>query len=168
MITSELHKPGMKMLSARGLPSVLSGKMDREADSEQREKKRILLIQEVMAILDVNKYILESKGYEVACARDGTEGIDLFVEARNQGLAFDVVMIDLYMHRCPGGPVTISRLREIDTEVRIIVFTDFFDARARTCFPENSSCGILQKPYRIQELCDVVTRVISGQESHPL
>ena len=172
MITSELYKPGTKLLSASNLSAAFTGKMAREGSSDRSSenpvKKRILLIQEVMAILDVNTYILEAKGYDVVCARDGSMGIELFDEAQHQGLPFDVVMVDLYMHRCPGGPETIRRLREIDPEVRMIAFIDFFDAKTRTFFPENAFSGVLQKPYRIQELYDAVSRVISGTKLHPL
>ena len=92
-------------------------------------------------------------------ASDGIEGVELF--APN---AADVrlVMLDMNMPH-QDGPDTLAKLLEIDPGVRVIIMTGYAEesklARVRSC---SAVRGLLQKPFKLHELKDMVLRAIAG------
>ena len=81
---------------------------------DDEEALRILLAQ-----------ILEWLGYEVECARDGAEAIELYQRAKDSGRCFDVVLVDLTIPGGMGGKEVAARLREVDDSVILIVSSGY-------------------------------------------
>jgi CheY-like chemotaxis protein len=125
-------------------------------------RKRILLVDDEQSILLVTSHILEIKGYEVTCARDGAEGITRYVEAMKEGDPFAAVIMDLIIPHGLGGKETITLMSGIDPDVRAIVSSGYSDDPVMADFRGYGFLGILPKPYRIQDLYREVTRVITG------
>jgi Response regulator receiver domain/Histidine kinase-, DNA gyrase B-, and HSP90-like ATPase len=75
---------------------------------------RILLMDDEEALRILLARILKRLGYEVECARDGTEAIDLYQKAKDSGRRFDIVLVDLIIPGGIGGKEVAARLREVD------------------------------------------------------
>ncbi len=82
----------------------------------------ILCIDDDPTILDLQKKVLESKGYTVLTAIDGSTGITLACEQ-----TADVVVLDYKMPGMDGGQVAEVLLRK-KPHLPIVVCTGFFDA----------------------------------------
>lgn len=82
----------------------------------------ILCIDDDPTILELQKKILESKGYTVLTATDGPTGVTLACEQ-----TADVVVLDYKMPGMDGGQVAEVLLRQ-KPDWAIVVCTGFFDA----------------------------------------
>jgi CheY-like chemotaxis protein len=126
-------------------------------------RSRILVMddaQEVMIALGEN---LPDLGYEVEFARNGYEAISMYRKALESGHSFDVVLIDLTISEGLGGEETIHRLIEIEPEIRAIV-TSGYPTEPAMIKPERFGFrAAIAKPYRIEELGEVLHRVIEGE-----
>ena len=79
--------------------------------------EKILIIDDDEAVLSVLKDTLLREGYDVAEARDGVEGLKLFLEK-----PADLVMTDIYMPEKEGLEL-IQDLRAASSSVRIIAMS---------------------------------------------
>jgi CheY-like chemotaxis protein len=79
--------------------------------------KRILIIDDEESALDLLRRILEKEGHEVAAARNGQEGIEIF--RRQQ---FDLVVTDMVMP-VKDGLKTILELRRVDPAIPLIAIS---------------------------------------------
>ena len=79
--------------------------------------KRILIIDDEESALDLLRRILEQEGHEVAAARNGQEGVEIF--RRQQ---FDLVVTDMVMP-VKDGLKTILELRRVDPAIPLIAIS---------------------------------------------
>jgi CheY-like chemotaxis protein len=78
--------------------------------------ENILVIDDERAFQEITKAIFNKYGYRVLTANDGTEAVALFAQHKDD---IDLVMTDMVMPYL-DGPATITALRRIDPNVRII------------------------------------------------
>jgi two-component system, cell cycle sensor histidine kinase and response regulator CckA len=112
----------------------------------------ILVIDDEMAILDVTSATLESFGYRVLTASDGSEGIALY--AQNPDVA--VVLTDMLMPVL-DGPTTIRALRKLNPNVRVLGMSGYTGRRMTGPTPDI----VLQKPFRAADLLNAIHAVLS-------
>lgn len=80
-------------------------------------KLRILLVEDERSVRLALKSMLEEAGYEVAVARDGEEGLGLFLES-----GFDVVLSDVLMPKMNGYELC-AKIRERGSSVPVVFLT---------------------------------------------
>jgi PAS domain S-box-containing protein len=112
----------------------------------------ILLIDDEMAILDVTAATLQSFGYRVLTASDGSEGIALY--AQNRDVA--VVVTDMLMPVL-DGPTTIRALRQLNPNLRVVGMSGYTRQRMVGPMPDL----VLQKPFRAADLLNAIQSVLS-------
>jgi two-component system cell cycle sensor histidine kinase/response regulator CckA len=112
----------------------------------------VLLIDDERAILDVTAATLESFGYRVLTASDGSEGIALY--AQNPGVA--VVVTDMLMPVL-DGPTTIRALRKLNPNVRVLGMSGYISPRMSGPMPDL----LLQKPFRAPDLLNAIHSVLT-------
>ena len=81
------------------------------------EKKKILLVDDDLDLLEQNKILIESKGYEVITANSSKEGWDLFRKTKP-----DAAVVDLIMEEHDSGFVLCYRIKKDEHEKNIPVF----------------------------------------------
>lgn len=79
--------------------------------------KRILIIEDEIAVLKMLKQTFERAGFEVRGAKNGRIGIGLYLER-----SFDVVITDLIMPDMEGIE-TITALKKYDTDAKVIAIS---------------------------------------------
>lgn len=126
-------------------------------------KGRILLMDDDESILEVTSEVLVYLGYEVEVARDGNEALDLYVKAKECKTPFDVVIIDLTIRGKMGGTETIHRLLRIDPKVKAIVSSGYSDDPIMANYKKYGFCGVVTKPYTIEELSEALCKVLHGE-----
>jgi PAS domain S-box-containing protein len=124
-----------------------------------RRGATVLLVDDEEAVREMIGEVLESEGFEVLKAEDGSRGVALFREKRDR---VDVVLLDLSM---PGlsGEETYRRLREIDPGVRVILSSGYDHDEARGRFGAARPAGFIQKPYRPEHLVAEIARCLRPQ-----
>jgi DNA-binding response OmpR family regulator len=111
--------------------------------------KTILLVEDEEAVRELEKFILESEGYDVMEARDGLEGLTK-AEFRKP----DLILLDLMMPDVSGGRM-FDEMREHPSTagIPIIVVTGKPDAHQifdASIGPEN----VIMKPFESAELLE--------------
>jgi two-component system, cell cycle sensor histidine kinase and response regulator CckA len=86
---------------------------------------RILVMDDEEALRTLLAQILNRLGYEVECAREGTEASNLYQKAKDSGRRFDIVLVDLTIPGGMGGKEVADRLREVDDSVILIVSSGY-------------------------------------------
>jgi len=131
---------------------------------------KILVIDDEEHIREVLKQVLERAGYDVCCAADGKEGLELLAK---QGA--DLVITDVIM---PGidGVATVQKIREKFLNTRIIVIsgggnvapqeyepgaiaTNAYLASARNAGADRT----MTKPFDRRELIDAINELMKEE-----
>ena len=122
---------------------------------------RFLVIEDRQIIRKVLVKMLQAAGHEVAEAAGGEEGIALFSPR-----SFDAVFTDVNMPGATGWEVA-REVKKLEPDCVVVFITGF----AHQADPEMmDSCGvdfILQKPFRLEKLMDIVARVAALRKGAP-
>lgn len=120
---------------------------------------RILFMDDEDAIRDVAGQILTHLGHTVAFARDGAEALRLYTEHLDREEPFDLVIMDLTIQGGMGGKETMERLRKIDPPVKAIVTSGYSNDPILNRYTSYGFAGSISKPFKIEELNQVIARV---------
>jgi PAS domain S-box-containing protein len=129
----------------------------------RRGAGRILVMDDEEAIRRLLELTMSQLGYEVECASDGAEAIELFTRAVTSGRGFDGVLLDLTVPGRMGGQEAAAELRKIDPSVKVIGSSGYADIPILSEFQKYGFDDVIRKPYTRAELSDVLTRVIGGK-----
>jgi hypothetical protein len=116
----------------------------------------ILVADDELAIREITKMTLEAHGYGVLVASDGSEAVSLYAQHRHE---VSLVVTDMLMP-IMDGTATLSALRKINPEVKVIVVTGYVDTEDTTQLSGTVN-AILRKPYSAAELMRAVNDVLS-------
>ena len=123
-------------------------------------KGKVLLMDDEQIILDVTGEILTFLKYDVMSAKDGQAAIDLYKKEKAAGSPFDIVILDLSVPNGLGGKETIELLRNVDPEVKAVVSSGYTNDPVVQDFSRYGFSEKLTKPYNIQEMKNLLERVI--------
>ncbi len=116
----------------------------------------ILVVDDEEAIRQITRSTLETFGYGVVTASDGTEAVALYAEHRNK---IAVVLTDMLMPFM-DGPATIRALQKMNSEVKIIAASGLTAAHKTG---EASLEGVkifLSKPYTAEKLLKALAEIL--------
>lgn len=128
-------------------------------------KGRVLVMDDEDFIKDVVGSMLEVLGYEAAFADDGAQAVALYQEALDKGARFDAVIMDLTIPGGIGGKEAIKDLRRIDPMVKAIVSSGYSNDPIMSNYREFGFAGVVAKPFQIEDLSDVLEKVIRPNPS---
>ena len=120
-----------------------------EAPLESKAKKGvILLVDDEETILEVCTQMLQRLGYHVRQAIDGQQAIDIFEKEKD---VIDIVLLDM---RMPGmnGATVYNRLIQIQPNVKVILFSGFFENQHIQKILQNENVDLIQKPVRLKQM----------------
>ena len=157
-VYSELHKGSQFTLY---LPAVDSpGTVDAAAlqtDLPLGHGELILVVDDEESIREITRGTLETFGYTVATASDGTEALAIYADRKNE---IAVVLTDMVMPFM-DGPSTIRALQRMNPKIRIIAASGLgAGQRAGEGALEGVSV-FLNKPYTAEKLLNTLAQVLS-------
>jgi CheY-like chemotaxis protein len=120
----------------------------------------VLLMDDELFLLELLKEALEGMNYQVELSKNGEEAIQKYKTALISGQAFDAVILDLTVHGGMGGKTTVEKLLEIDPQVKGIASSGYSEDPIFANPKEYGFCGAIKKPYSIENLCEVLERVL--------
>ncbi len=124
-------------------------------------KGRVLIMDDEEIIRDAAGRVLQAAGYEVESAEEGNAAIELYCKAREAGRPFDLVIMDLTVPGGVGGKDAIRKLHEIDPGAKAIVSSGYSQDPILANYLDYGFLGVITKPYRIREMSEIVSRVIT-------
>ena len=130
------------------------------AEAPLRGKGRILVMDDEEVVRDVAGAMLRFLGYEVGFAEDGSEAIARYLEAKEAGRPFDLMIVDLTIPGKLGGREAVQKLLEIDPQVKAIVSSGYSIDPIMADYPRYGFKGVIAKPYKMEELSKTVLKVM--------
>jgi len=119
----------------------------------------LLVIDDEAIVLDATRKMLERLGYQVLCARNGEEALEL---ARSFEGDIHLALLDMGMP-VMGGAEAWPRLKEIRPGLKVIVCSGYeLDASSQALLDAGAS-AFLQKPFRVTELAQALRRALEEQ-----
>lgn len=122
--------------------------------------KKLLLMDDEAKIIELVGEMLNHLDYRVETAKNGTEALELFKQAKQANDPFDVIIMDLTVPGEMGGKEAISFLREYDPKVKAIVSSGYSNDPVMSDCKKYGFNGMVSKPYKIEELCREINRVL--------
>jgi PAS domain S-box-containing protein len=125
-------------------------------EPDQVPARKILVVDDEQAVLDVMRRFLEIAGHEVICLHDGDEALNLL----SAGEAVDLVILDLMIPR-EDGVTTYRRIRQHWPIIPVLLCTGLLQSGAAPQLMKEGAAGLLRKPFRMNELWYAVNQALS-------
>jgi two-component system chemotaxis response regulator CheY len=117
---------------------------------------KILLVDDSNLSRRILRRILEPTGHEILEASDGMVAIERYFIDQP-----DLVLLDMTMNGMHGLDV-LSKLREMDGAVRVIVATADIQSSTRSMVQEGGGVGFITKPFVEEHVLSAINTVLSG------
>ena len=156
-VYSELHKGSQfaLYLPAMEMPGEL-GRETAQTDLPLGHGELVLIVDDEESIREITRGTLETFGYKVITAADGTEALAVYADKKNE---IAVVLTDMVMPFM-DGPSTIRALQRMNPDVRIIAASGLgIGQRAGEGVLEGVSV-FLNKPYTAEKLLNTLAEVL--------
>lgn len=135
-----------------------------ESKVSQIGSGRILLMDDEETIRKVVGEMLTYSGYQVVSVRDGDEAIKIYRSAYENRQPFDVVIMDLTIPGGMGGQEALSHLIKINPGIKAVVSSGYANDPIIAEYRKYGFSGVVTKPYKYDELNEVLARVISTKD----
>lgn len=145
-----------KRLQSTATCCIVGGIGPRERDEMSSGPKRVLIVDDDAAIIEVVECALRDRGYEVLIARDGEEALK-----RAERDAPDLILLDLVMPKRSGLTVLERLKRDRPGTPPIIMLTARDEERHRAFAKSLGVSAYLNKPFDIDTLMQTVEELIS-------
>lgn len=107
-------------------------------------KRRILVVDDDVAVRTMVRTVLERAGYDVTTARDGCEGIALLAASD-----YDLVLLDVRMPKLDGVGM-VDELRKTNSPV--LAHTYLLTGSEPERYDDLPVCGVIAKPFDVRAL----------------
>ena len=141
--------------STREIPAPIDASEPR--GSYWRGEGTILVVDDQETVRSVATQIFERAGFDVVTAVDGINALEMYEKHKK---AVKVVLLDMTMPRL-GGADTFREMRRIRKNVPTILSSGYNEQTAINQFSGKGLAGFIQKPYRFDQLLEIVRRVIA-------
>ena len=118
----------------------------------------ILVIDDDSSIRETLDLYLTEEGYRVFTAKDGTEGLDVFVQKSP-----DVVILDIRLPDIDGFTV-LEDLREENENVKVIMITAHHDMESTIKAMKGGAFDYIHKPVNVDELDLAIKKALKALE----
>lgn len=121
---------------------------------------RILVMDDDRIVRNTLGRMLQQLGYKPDLASDGQEAIQMYIEARQAGIPYHAVIMDLTIAGGMGARETVHKLRQIDDELKAIVSSGYSSDEVLINHSKYGFCGAIEKPVEIDRLSQVLFEAV--------
>ena len=116
--------------------------------------RRVLLVDDEIAVLNLGRQALEMMGFDVTTAGNGREALEKYDD---QAGNFDCVVLDIIMPIL-DGEATLREIRKRNPDIPAVIVTGLISGEATERLSAEPDVAILGKPYKMRDL----EKVLSG------
>ena len=124
---------------------------------------RVLVMDDEALVRNAAGGMLASLGYDVVSASDGAEALAVFEQARREGRAVSVVLVDLTVPGGMGGLEAVRRLRTLDPGVRVVATSGYSNDPIMAAHRDYGFVGVLPKPYTLEDLSRAISEAVAAR-----
>ena len=121
---------------------------------------KILVMDDNRMIGILMEQIMSRLGYDLTYTTHGGETLEAYRKAKKKGAPFDIVFLDLVIEGGMGGEETISRLKELDPDIRAVAFSGYFNHPVMKDFGSYGFQASLGKPFTLEDILNAVKTLI--------
>lgn len=125
-------------------------------ENDKAESKKILLVDDDYEIVESLKLALGAKGYTIAVARDGNQGLAM-AEREDP----DLIILDMMMPKRSGFLVLEKLRRTRPVPLRVIMITANEGSRHKAYAEMLGVDDYIRKPFAMDRLIDSVARLLA-------
>lgn len=118
------------------------------------DSERILVVEDNDDLLDLTSAMLTKSGYQVRCARNGTEALSML-----QSEEFDLVLSDIAMPDGVNGIEVAREARRLNKGIKILLASGYA-AEALEQYQALGEFPIIDKPFRMSDLAARVRSIL--------
>ena len=131
------------------------------ANPGQSTKRRVLVVEDNSNIQDILSMILYSMGFEVALAKNGLEGLAVFLDG-----SFDMVLTDLQMPIMDGS--RLARLiKESSPGTPVILLTGADMQTVKERIKDGPVDSVIFKPFNIDDFQKTLQGALELRDAEP-
>jgi PAS domain S-box-containing protein len=123
---------------------------------------RVLFMDDEEPIRQMAAFLLRRFGFDVVCVADGAAAVRQYLDARRDGVPFNLVIVDLTVPGGMGGREAVAQLLTIDPQVKAIVSSGYSSDPVLANFREHGFSGMVAKPYEMADLARVLRDVLTA------
>ena len=123
--------------------------------SSEKQKRRVLVVDDDGEIVEALRYALETRGFQVLVARDGNQGLAL-AEKEDP----DLVILDMMMPKRSGFLVLEKLRRSRPVPIRVIMITANEGSRHKAYAEMLGVDDYIRKPFAMDRLLESVDRLL--------
>ena len=158
-VYSEVHKGSQFSLYLPALESPNAAEASTlQTDLPLGNGELILVVDDEESIREITRGTLETFGYKVLTAGDGTEALACYADRKND---IAVVLTDMVMPFM-DGPATIRALKKMNSQVKIIAASGFTAGNKAGEGPLEGVNIFLSKPYTAEKLLKALAQVLKS------
>ena len=128
----------------------------------QKKPPRVLFLDDEEAIRDMVKEILWTEGYGITTVEKGEEAVAEYIKELNGPDKYDAGLFDLYVSGSFGGKEAAAQILKADPKASLIACTGKSVDSMLTEYKTSGFKEMLAKPFTIDELLGVISRVKNG------
>ncbi len=115
----------------------------------------VLLVDDEEKIRSIAVNQLDLLGFKVIAAKNGFEGVNLFMDKRE---SIDLIITDVVMPEMDGREF-VEKIRGVDGKISIIMMSGYAEENVMNRALKNNNCKFLQKPFTIGDLSDAIRSI---------
>lgn len=135
--------------------------LDTPLNEDNQSHGKILVMDDEYYIRQTSSELLKKKNFEVSTAIHGNEALQLYKQALDSGVPFDIVILDLTVPEGLGGMETLKKLEAINPDVKAIASSGYSDDPVIVQPGKYGFAASLAKPYNLNEFLSCITSVMS-------
>jgi DNA-binding NtrC family response regulator len=125
--------------------------------NSQHRSKRVLVVDDEENIREILTEYLNEFGYEVACAVNGKEALQIYKKER-----FDIILSDLVM-RPMDGMELLGEIKKFDPNAIFIMITGYPSVDSAMTAIKKGARDYITKPFNIDEIKIKIERALLEQ-----
>jgi CheY-like chemotaxis protein len=103
---------------------------------------------------------LESLGYRVITAKDGTEAVEIYRQNWDQ---IDIVVLDMVMPNM-GGSEAYDRMKDINPDIKVLLSSGYSIESEAADVLKRGCNGFVQKPFSLNELSGEIREILDSPQ----
>jgi len=137
----------------------LPGQESGTLQQKDLSKKSVLLMDDDERIRTLAKFMIEHLGYEGTYTRNGEEAIERYRHAKEEGKAFDAVILDLTVQGGMGGEKAMAKLLEADPAIKAVISSGYADDPVMKDYRNYGFADAIAKPYTMEKLQELLEKL---------